>query len=108
MDVLIKCAGAKYQIGGPVAFHRYGFDEQVPNEVTGYNNKLLKRTTIGGLRFTFIKVPLGRCGGTETLKLPDGGMVVIGSLPRSLLDASYDWDPYNTLPRAIGWLGGIA
>ncbi len=105
VDALMADAGATYQIGGPIAFHRYGFDKQVPNEVTVYNNKLSKRTTIGGLRFTFIKVPLARLGGTEVLKLPDGDQVVIGSLARTLLDAVYDWDRYNTLPRAFAWVG---
>lgn len=104
VDALMTDAGAIYQIGGPVAFHRYGFDEQVPNEVTVYNDKLSKRTTIGGLRFVFIKVPPKRLGGIEALKLPDGGEVIIGTLARTLLDAVYDWDRYNTLPRALAWI----
>jgi predicted transcriptional regulator of viral defense system len=104
VDALMADAGANYQIGGPVAFHRYGLDEQLPNEVAVYNNKLSKRTAIGGLRFDFIKVSPTRLGGSLILKLPDGGQVMIGTLARTLMDAVYDWDRYNTLPRALAWI----
>lgn len=101
---LMEDAGASYQIGGAIAFHQYGFDEQVPNEITVYNDKISRRSTIGGLRFTFIKVASKRLGGSNNMKLPDGGEVKIASLPRALMDAVYDWDRYNTLPRAYVWI----
>jgi hypothetical protein len=31
--------GARYQICGPNAFNRYGFDEQVPTRIYAYNNR---------------------------------------------------------------------
>ena len=37
-------------------------------------------------------------------KLPNGGEVSIASLARALMDAVYDWDRYNTLPRAFTWI----
>jgi predicted transcriptional regulator of viral defense system len=101
---LMEDAGASYQIGGAIAFHQYGFDDQVPNEITVYNDKISKRSTMGGLRFTFIKVPPKRLGGSIRVNLPDGGDVEIASLPRALMDAVYDWDRYNTLPRAYFWI----
>jgi predicted transcriptional regulator of viral defense system len=101
---LMEDAGASYQIGGRVAFHQYGFDDQVPNEITVYNDKISRQSTMGGLRFTFIKVPPKRLGGSKNMKLPDGGEVKIASLPRALMDAVYDWDRYNTLPRAYVWI----
>ncbi|MCX6101861.1 MAG: DUF6088 family protein [Proteobacteria bacterium] len=101
---LMEDAGASYQIGGAIAFHQYGFDDQVPNEITVYNDKISRRSTMGGLRFTFIKVPSKRLGGSNKLKLPDGGDVKMASLPRALMDAVYDWDRYNTLPRAYVWI----
>ena len=101
---LMEDAGASYQIGGSIAFHQYGFDDQVPNEITVYNDKISRRTAMGGLRFTFIKVPPRRLGGSNKMKLPDGGEVIVASLPRALMDAVYDWDRYNTLPRAYVWI----
>ena len=101
---LMEDAGASYQIGGAIAFHQYGFDDQVPNEITVYNDKISRRSIMGGLRFTFIKVPPKRLGGSDKMKLPDGGDVKMASLPRALMDAVYDWDRYNTLPRAYAWI----
>lgn len=104
VHTLMKDVGASYQIGGAIAFHQYALDDQVPNEVTVYNDKISRRCTIGGLRFTFIKVSLKRLGGSNKMKLPSGGNVKMASLPRTLMDAVYDWDRYNTLPRAYAWI----
>ena len=75
---LMEDAGASYQIGGAIAFHQYGFDDQVPNEITVYNDKISRRSTMGGLRFTFIKVPSkrdkngkSRPGNTRTQAIPN-------------------------------------
>jgi predicted transcriptional regulator of viral defense system len=103
-SALMDDAGAEYQIGGPIAFHQYGFNEQVPNQMTVYNDKISRRCIMAGLQFIFIKVPSSRLGGSLQISLPDGGSVKMSSLPRALMDAVYDWDRYNTLPRAYRWI----
>ncbi|MGE0175281.1 MAG: type IV toxin-antitoxin system AbiEi family antitoxin domain-containing protein [Oligoflexales bacterium] len=104
VDTLMADANATYQLGGPIAFHQYGFDQQVPNSITVYNNKISGQRVIGGTHFAFIKVPLKRLGGHECRKLPGGGEIIMASMPRTLFDAVYDWDRYNTLPRAYRWI----
>jgi predicted transcriptional regulator of viral defense system len=101
---LMEDAGATYQIAGPTAFHHYGLDEQVPNNVTIYNDKISGRRSIAGLEFILVKVAKERLGGSDSLKLPDGTQVNISSLARTLMDAVYDWDRFNTLPRAYDWI----
>ncbi len=101
---LMKDAGANYQISGPTAFHQYGLDEQVPNSVTIYNDKISGRRLIGGLEFILVKISGERLGGVDNLKLPDGTQVKMASFPRTLMDAVYDWDRFNTLPRAYKWI----
>jgi predicted transcriptional regulator of viral defense system len=97
-------AGANYQIIGPTAFHQHGFDEQAPNNVTIYNDKISGRRSIGGIEFILVKVSRDRLGGSDDLKLPDGTQVKISGLARTLMDAVYDWDRFNTLPRAYNWI----
>jgi predicted transcriptional regulator of viral defense system len=101
---LMEDAGANYQIVGPTAFHQYGFDEQVPNNVTIYNDKISGRRSIGGIEFILVKVARDRLGGADDLKLPDGTQVKMSGLARTLMDAVYDWDRFNTLPRAYNWI----
>jgi len=101
---LMDDAGANYQIVGPTAFHQYGLDEQVPNNVTIYNDKISGRRSIGGIQFILVKVAKKRLGGAEVLKLPDGTQVKMSGLARTLMDAVYDWDRFNTLPRAYNWI----
>jgi len=101
---LMEDAGATYQIIGPTAFHQYGLDEQVPNNVTIYNDKISARRVIAGIAFILIKVAKHRLGGAIDLELPDGTQVKISGLARTLMDAVYDWDRFNTLPRAYNWI----
>ena len=101
---LMEDAGAHYQIVGPTAFHQYGLDEQVPNNVTIYNDKISGRRSIGGIEFILVKVAKERLGGSDDLKLPDGTQIKISGLARTLMDAVYDWDRFNTLPRAYNWI----
>ena len=94
----------KYQLSGPTAFNYYGYDEQVPNKVYVYNNRISGRRTIGGIEFLFIKVGDSRLGSTKTIKTPEGFKVPMVSRARALLDAVYDWSRYNTIPRAYEWI----
>jgi predicted transcriptional regulator of viral defense system len=101
---LMESLNAEYQIGGLTAFNRYGLSEQVPNNVFVYNTKISGTRKIAGLSYQFAKVPSRRLGGTTELELPTGEKVKIATLGRSLLDAVYDWERFNSLPKAYKWL----
>jgi predicted transcriptional regulator of viral defense system len=94
----------RYQICGPNAFNRYGFDEQVPTRVYAYNNRLSRERTIGSVALTLIKVADDRLGSTEKVKTVEGLTAVFSSRVRTLVDAVYDWSRFNSLPRAYGWI----
>lgn len=104
INTLINDSGGKYQISGPNAFNRYGFDEQIPNRVYVYNTALSGERTIGTVSFTLIKVTGKRLGDVEEVKNPEGEVSLYSSRSRALFDAVYDWSRFNTLPRAYGWL----
>jgi predicted transcriptional regulator of viral defense system len=104
LNTLMTDVGAHYQISGLNAFSRYGWDEQVPNRIFLYNNRLSGRRTIGSMEFTMVKISDNRLGGTETVQTSEGGDLVYSSKPRALMDAVYDWSRFNTLPRAYDWI----
>jgi predicted transcriptional regulator of viral defense system len=104
LDTLIKDRGGNYQICGPSAFVRYGFDEQVPNRVYAYNNVLTGQRKIGSASFTLIKVNDSRLGDTDTFTTPDGIKAAYSSRARTLVDAVYDWSRFGSLPRAFDWI----
>lgn len=95
---------AAYQISGPSAFHRYGFDEQIPNILYVYNDRISEGKTIGGYRFVFIRTVKVRLKGSDLLRDASGVSVNIASKPKALVDAVYDWSRFNTLPRAFSWI----
>ena len=94
----------RYQISGPNAFRFYGFDDQIPNKVYVYNNRICGERNIGGIEFIFIKTSDKRLGGLNKFKTTDGSMAIFASRSRALMDAVYDWSRYNTLPRAYKWI----
>jgi predicted transcriptional regulator of viral defense system len=96
--------GARYQISGPNAFHRYGWTEQVPNRLYVYNDRISGARRIGPVAMTLIKVHDERLGGTEVVRTPDGVALVYASKARSLVDAVYDWSRFETLPQAFDWI----
>ena len=96
--------GGRYQICGLSAFNRYGFDDQMPNRVIAYNNRITGERTIGALSLILIKVADRRLGATERVKMSSGEVAVYSSRARALLDAVYDWARFGTLPRAYGWI----
>lgn len=104
LDTLIKDRGGHYQICGPSAFLRYGFDEQVPNRVYAYNNILSGQRKIGSASLTLIKVDQSRLGDTDTFTTPQGIKVLYSSRARTLVDAVYDWSRFGSLPRAFDWI----
>ncbi|HOX59046.1 MAG TPA: hypothetical protein P5205_17970 [Candidatus Paceibacterota bacterium] len=103
LNALMADAKGRYQICGPNSFNRYGFDEQVPNLLYAYNNRISGRRKIGAVELTLIKVADDRLGDTETVPLPDGE-ALYSSRVRSLVDAVYDWSRFNGIPRAYQWI----
>jgi len=57
LNTLIEDRGGRYQICGPNAFNRYGFDDQIPTRVYAYNDRISGERTIGSISLTLIKVP---------------------------------------------------
>ena len=109
LNTLMEDQEGRYQICGPNAFSRYGFDEQVPARVYAYNNRLSGDRRIGAVALTLIKVADDRLGSTEEVRTPEGLKAVYSSRVRTLLDAVYDWSRFNSLPRAYKWIrGGLA
>ena len=104
LNTLMEDRRGRYQICGPNAFNRYGFDEQVPTRVYAYNNRISGERTIGAIALTFIKVLDQRLGDTENAKTPDGLTAPYSSRVRTLVDAVYDWSRFNSLPRAYAWI----
>jgi predicted transcriptional regulator of viral defense system len=104
LEVLIGDRGGKYQICGPNAFNRYGFDEQMPNRIYAYNDRLSGDRSIGSIELALIKVATDRLGGIEHVKTPEGLTAIYSSRARSLVDAIYDWSRFDTLPRAYDWV----
>jgi predicted transcriptional regulator of viral defense system len=104
LTTLIEDRGGRYQICGPNAFNRYGWDDQVPNRVYVYNNRISGDRQIGAVALSLIQVADERLGATETIRTPGGINMVYSSRVRSLMDAVYDWSRFNGLPRAYGWI----
>jgi predicted transcriptional regulator of viral defense system len=104
LATLMGARGGQYQICGPNAFNRYGFDEQVPNRVYAYNNRLSGDRRIGTLRLTLIQVADPRLGATELASASEGPAAIYGSRARTLVDAVYDWARFDSLPRGYDWI----
>lgn len=104
LTTLIENRGGRYQICGPNAFNRYGFDEQVPNRVYAYNNRVSGERTVGPVTLTLIKVRDERLGSTEEIETAEGIKAVYSSRVRTLMDAVYDWSRFNSLPRGYDWI----
>lgn len=104
LNTLMAARRGRYQISGPNAFNRYGFDEQVPTRVYAYNNCISGERRIGAVALTLIKVADTRLGATEKMKTADGQVAIYSSRARTLLDAVYDWSRFGSLPRAFGWI----
>jgi predicted transcriptional regulator of viral defense system len=104
LNTLMEDRGGRYQICGLSAFNRYGFEDQVPNRVVAYNNRISGQRTVGAVSMILIKVADRRLGATERMRLSDGEVAVYSSRARALVDAVYDWARFATLPRAFDWI----
>lgn len=104
LPAFMKAIKGQYQISGPTAFNRYGFDDQVSNSVFIYNNRLSGGRRIGSTRYIFIRVKDTRLGAVEKPKTPDGEELYYSSRARTLVDALYDWSRFNGIPRGFAWI----
>jgi predicted transcriptional regulator of viral defense system len=104
LNALMEDAKGRYQICGPNAFNHYGFDDQIPNRVYAYNNRIFGDRTVGAVEMTMIKVADARLGATTDVVTWDGEKAIYSSRTRSLVDAVYDWSRFNSLPRAYEWI----
>lgn len=104
LDAFMKIPKGRYQVCGPNAFNRYGFDNQVPNRIYAYNNRFFGERRIGGVTLMLIKVSDDRFGDTDTFETPDGVTAVYSSRVRTLVDAVYDWSRFNGIPRGYEWI----
>ena len=104
LNTLIEDRRGCYQICGPNAFNRYGFDDQIPTRIYAYNDRISGDRAIGSMSFTLIKVASARLGAVEQVPTTDGVVAVYSSRTRALVDAVYDWSRFNTLPRAYDWI----
>jgi predicted transcriptional regulator of viral defense system len=104
LNALMEDKKGRYQICGPNAFNRYGFDDQIPNRVYAYNNPLTGDRRVGAVNLTLIKVADARLGDTEDVATEDGEKAVYASRVRTLVDAVYDWSRFDSLPRGYEWI----
>ncbi len=104
LNTLFDAQNGRYQICGPNAFNRYGFDEQLPTRVYVYNNRQWGDRRIGSVALTLIKIADKRLGDIETVGTAEGSRIVYSSRARTLLDGVYDWSRFNSLPRAYEWI----
>lgn len=104
LNTLMEDQQGRYQVCGPNAFRRYGFDEQVPACVYVYNTRLSGRRAVGTVALMLIKVADSRLGDTEQVRTPEGLTMVYSSRARTLVDAVYDWSRFGSLPRAYDWI----
>ena len=104
MATLIEDQGGRYQVCGPGAFYRYGWDNQIQNRLYAYNNRISGERKIGSVAMIFIRLTNERLGETEVVNTPDGIDAVYSSRVRSLVDAVYDWSRFNSLPRGYDWI----
>ncbi|MEX2090033.1 MAG: hypothetical protein WEB62_09675 [Bacteroidota bacterium] len=104
LNALLNDRNGTYQICGPNAFNRYGYDEQIPNRTYAYNNRISGDRTVGAVQLTLIKVSDERFGGTVVSETSTGETAHYPTRERTLLDAVYDWARFDTLPRAYDWI----
>ena len=104
LTTLLNDRRGRYQICGPNAFNRYGFDDQIPTRVYAYNNRISGERSIGAVALTLIKVADERLGDTLEVQTAEGLIALYSSRVRTLVDAVYDWSRFNSLPRAFGWI----
>lgn len=104
ITTLMADRNATYQVCGPSAFNYFGFDDQIPNRLIAYNDRISGERTIGSTELSLIRVAADRLGDTEKVKTASGATVIYSSRVRTLVDAVYDWSRFDSLPRGYLWI----
>lgn len=102
---------AKYQITGFMSFNYYGLDSQVPNFISVYNDKISIIRNIAGQKIQFIKTSKDRIINIRKIKINKRKIILetfIGSLPKIIFDAIYDYKKFGSLPVAYKWLEKVS
>lgn len=104
LNALMDDRKGRYQICGPNAFNLYRFDDQIPNRIYVYNNRVSGDRRVGTVDIALIKVADSRLGDTEEVTMAEGEKAVYASRTRSLVDAIYDWSRFDGIPRGYEWI----
>ncbi len=108
MAEYLKIVGAsKYQITGARAFNTLGLSQQMAQSFTVYNDKISGEKNIAGYQIQFIKISKKRLGFIIKYEVNEPGfkgVAIYSSLPRLIFDAIYDYNRFNTIPKAYNWL----
>ena len=100
--LLMADRAADYQICGTAAFHRYGWDAQVPQRLDVYNTAASGIRQIGAATFCLIQVTPERLGDTEVVPTPNGVDAIYSSRARSLVDAGRSDPSWHARTRTDG------
>ncbi len=104
LHALITEQQGGYQVSGQAAFNFHGFDDQMPNRIDVYNDRLSGSKRIGAVALSLIKVAPDRLGATTSVLLSSGKELVYSSRLRTLVDAVNDWSRFGSLPRGYAWI----
>jgi len=101
----------KYQITGLTEFNYYSLSTQIPNLASIYNDKVSITKNIAGQRLQFIKTAKKRLINIKEIKIKESEIntkTYMGTFPKTVFDAIYDYKKFGTLPEAYEWLQQIA
>jgi predicted transcriptional regulator of viral defense system len=104
LHALITEQRGGYQVSGQAAFNFHGFDDQMPNRIDVYNDRLSGSKCIAAVALTLIKVAPERLGSTTSVSSSSGKDLVYSSRLRTLVDSVYDWSRFGSLPRGYKWI----
>ena len=104
LNALMAEVKGRYQVCGANTFSLYRFDDQMPNRVYAYNNRISGERKVGAVELILIRVADERLGDTVEIGPTDGAKALYASRVRSLVDAVYDWSRFNGIPRGYGWI----
>jgi len=104
LHALITGQQGTYQVSGQAAFNFYGFDDQMPNRIDVYNDRISGMKRVAAVALSLIKVAPERLGSTTSVVSSSGKELVYSSRVRTLVDAVYDWSRFGSLPRGYDWI----
>ncbi len=97
---------AAWQETGPAIFQYHRLSEQIANVSHVYNDQVSGAKTFGKLKVQFIKVPPNRIGHFEEIDLRYDRFAFrrVGTLPRVVFDAIYDYSRFGSTTRVYEWI----